>query len=144
MTSSHELSTWQPVLPDAPRATKQWIAIRARVLLRHGYQVEMSEAEEAMMLADWIDSLSDLPQAAIEGAIRHWLRNEDRRATPAAIRRLAQARIEPRKPPAPEDDEWPFAPVVVPQEELQRRREMSARLAEAYPMLNRVPKCEGD
>lgn len=108
-------------------------------LLSHYYQPLVEEGIDELAMTDWIGALGDIPQAAIDGAAAEWVRDEEKRPTPAGIRKRALARLEPRKPPPiPDDDEWPFGPEVVPSEELERRREMQEKLRREYPMLKRI------
>lgn len=92
-----------------------------------------------MVLADWIATLGDLPQAAIERACAEWLTYEERRPTPAGIRKRAVAFLAPRR-----EDAWPRDPApaetVVSEEELARRREMweDARRKGLLPRLKRM------
>lgn len=88
-----------------------------------------------MAAAIWLDCLADVPKPALEQAFGYWSATEDRRPTPAAIRRLALSRVE--HPPKPEDDEWPFAPQVIPPEELERRRELAEQVAGRFPILRK-------
>lgn len=95
-----------------------------------------------MAAADWIDALADLPQDASDQAFSEWLRGEERRPTPAGIRKRALARI---SAPVPERaDDAAFAPVVVSEDELARRRAMQAELLREFPMLKKITKVEGD
>lgn len=114
--------------------------MRLKTLLNYGWQRELSEAEETMMVADGIDILGDIPQQAIERAARSWLadRGTFEQVNWGDIRKRATTVLAPKAPPVPDDDEWPFKPAVISAEELQRRREMAARLAEVYPALKRV------
>lgn len=115
-------------------------------LLSHYYQPEVPAGVDELAMADWISVLGDLPQEAVTGAIQEWLRDETRRPTPAGIRKLALARIER---PRPVVFTTPFAPaprgdMVVPDEELARRREVAERARAEFPMLKRIPKSDAD
>lgn len=98
-------------------------------LLSHYYQPDTPAGIDELAMAQWIAALGDLPRQAIEYATMEWIRNERKRPTPADIRGRAQARIEPRTPPPPDDDEWPFAPrTAIPPEEMERRRVTAERI----------------
>lgn len=121
-------SRWRPVSMDAPKPTAMWITARVEALLSHYFRPETSENADLLATADWIKALIDIPQEALEQAFTMWIRNEDRRPTPAAIRKEALSRVERRRPAPPGPDEHPFGPTVVSKEELARRREIAGRL----------------
>lgn len=78
-----------------------------------------------MMLADWIDALSELPQEAVKRAIRERVKSGDRaRPLPGEIRERAKAFIaQAEREPEPA----PFAPPPpLTAEQLARRREIAA------------------
>ncbi len=101
------------------------------------YQAEMSDEVAALAMADWITILGVIPQEAIERACTEWMTNEDRRPTPASIRKLALAQIE-HPEPKPQDRAPP--PVVISAEELASRRKQQAELRKEFPMLRKMPK----
>ena len=105
------------------------------------FKSRFPEGVDELSMADWISTLGDLPQAAIDGAVQDRMRNETRRPTPAHIRQLAKARIEAPKPPPPDDDDMPFRPVVTDPAELERRREKAQKImAEVASKLRRTEK----
>lgn len=139
MTNEIVSYKWQAVATDAPRPSARWTAMEVMALLSLYYQPDIPEGVDEMAMANWIEALADLPQDAVKLGMKAWIRGETRRPTPADIRRLAESHLEPKKPPAPEDDEWPFRPQVV---DIKSRQEYSARMAEAFPMIKRIPRAE--
>ena len=103
------------------------------------YQPNISDEVDLMADAIWFDVLSDVPQEAISLACCEWERNEEKRPTPAGIRKRALARVEkPASKPKPTE-----APRVVI--ELDRRREIAAELGlPIIPVLKSMTKCEGE
>lgn len=92
-------------------------------------------------MTDWIAALGDIPQQAIEQAVTERMRADNRaRPTPGEIRHRALARVEQPCSSEPR----PFEPVVVSEEELQRRREMQGKIRAEFPMLKRITTSEGD
>ena len=113
-----------------------WITARVEATLSLYFRPDLSEEADLLAAATWVDCLIGIPREALEQAFGEWERNEERRPTPAAIRKRALARITPKK--LPEDDGSPFKPVVVPPEELERRRKMQPVYAGILPSLRRV------
>jgi len=103
-------------------------------LLSHYYKPNMPDGIEELAMTDWIDALQGFPQMAVDDAVREWLRGETRRPTPADLRRRCAARVDKPKPQIPEDQR-PFKPVVVTDEQLERRRTVSAKMAEIHSIL---------
>lgn len=134
MTELTEFSGWRMVSTSEPQPSAKWIVARTLSLLSHYYQPTIPEGIDELAAADWIAALADLPQRAIDDAAMEWIRNEERRPSPAAIRKRAMARLcRPQKQAG--GGEYPFAPNVISEDELRRRREMQGRLSEAYPFL---------
>lgn len=80
-------------------------------LLSHYYQPEVSDEADMLMLADWLDALSDLPQEAVERAIRERILSAERaRPLPGEIRARAKAFLAPAERPrlalVQEDQTW--------------------------------------
>ena len=136
-------TSWHQVLPASDKPSEQWIKARAISLLGHYYRPEQSVAEEKLALADWCDVLRDLPQEAIARACISRIGSDDKsRPTPGEIRHAAKALIASHAPTLADDR--PFAPVIIPESELQRRREMCAELADEFPSLRRITGLEGE
>ncbi len=112
---------------DGPRPTAVWITLRVRAMQVSFYQPEMSDEVAALAMSDWITILGDIPQAAIERAFTGWLTSEDRRPTPAAIRKRALAHVTAPVKPMGQTVKKIFeevygAPTAA---ELERRREIA-------------------
>ncbi len=104
---SADLSAWVPPLIDSKQ--KAWVStnvipdfdaflapapgvdLTARIttLLSHFFVAKMPAAAWSQMIEDWRKALSDLPMWAINGACERWLQDEERKPTPAGIRRMA-------------------------------------------------------
>ena len=142
MTDLPEKWKWQTVssADTLPKAT--WLVARVEALLSIYYRPELSEEADLLATMTWIDVLKDVPQSALEQAFGEWERNEERRPTPAGIRKRALARVQQHE--APQDDDRPFAPVVVPEKELARRRASQSVYQAAFPSLRRVTGLEDD
>lgn len=77
-----------------PLPTREWLTGRVMVLLSHFYTQETDPAVVRAQAADWFDTLWDVPQEAIEGACRDYLRSGPRRRpSPGDIRNLATIRL---------------------------------------------------
>ena len=63
---------------------------RIATMLAHFYVSPLSEAEMSAVASDWAEALREFPQWAIAEACSEWLRTQERKPTPAAIRRLCQ------------------------------------------------------
>lgn len=75
-------------------ATSDWITARVVALRSHYYLPDMPKAVHKAMLADWIKALAAFPKWAIEEACQAWINEqEDKKPTPAAIRKLAASAI---------------------------------------------------
>ncbi len=142
MTDTPEKSRWQLVKTDAEKPTAVWITMRVEAILSHYYQPNISEEADLLSAATWIDVLRDIPKEAVDQAFYEWVRNEEKRPTPAGIRKRALARVV--GPPPIIADNATFPPVVVGADELERRREMQTKLRREFPMLNRITGVEGD
>lgn len=105
---------------SAARPSSEWLMARVRTLLRHHFESPMSEAEETMMMADWLDALGDLPQTAIETAVRDVIRSPSRRRPmPGEVRARAEAYV--RKPQNAKQ-RAPFGPMERPMTAAERER----------------------
>lgn len=62
---------------------------RITVLLSHFFVAKMPAQVWAKLIEDWVRALSEFPMWAIEAACDSWMASEERKPTPAAIRRLA-------------------------------------------------------
>lgn len=127
--------------------------MRVRALLSHYFQPDLSAEEEELAMTSWIKQLSQLPQAAIEQACDEWEGDQEKRPTPAAIRKRALARIQKPEP-------TPEPPSLLTREdqeaEAERRRALCAKLAPEFPeffepdgtprapQIKRMPISEGD
>lgn len=103
---------WQtPSVPrDAQKPDPEWLTARVMSFLGHYFQPEETEMEFRMRMADWREDLEDLPQAAIEMAIKARRRSSDRaRPTSGEIRELAKSFLLRSAPVA---DPAPFGPEV--------------------------------
>ena len=136
MTDLPERSRWLVVSMNDPKPTAEWITARVEAMLSHYYRPEISEEADLLAAASWIDVLGDLPQDATDQACSEWERNEEKRPTPAGIRKRALARVVKSEPPVA--DNATFPPVVVDADELERRREMQAKLRREFPMLKQM------
>lgn len=111
---------------NAELATPKWLAIRIGTFLAHFWTPNQSEQEKEIILFDWCEVLGDLPQAAIEAAIRERLSTADRsRPIPGEIRSLARAFIIRQPTPV---QTTPFE-VRLTDEEAERRKLMGSMLA---------------
>ena len=90
------------------------------------YQPLVSDETDLMAAGIWLDVLSLIPRAAIDMACREWERSEDRRPTPAAIRKRALAHIHT---PVKLLEPAPVAAIEPPTAaELERRREIALEM----------------
>ena len=100
------------------------------------YQPETTAKVAAIAMGHWFTALSDIPEAAIEQAIRaRMLKSDKSKPKPGEIREDALGHI--YQPPKALKLAPP--PVVFTNEELVERREMSLRLHKAFPKLWRMP-----
>lgn len=112
---------------------------RVEAMLSLYFQPVLSDETDLMAATIWLDVLGDIPQAAIEQACREWERDQEKRPTPAGIRKRALARI--IKPETDQADRGgPFEPTVTPETELDRRRKQQAELQKQFPMLRKIPR----
>ncbi len=142
MTDLPERWKWQTVSMSAEKATPPWITARVEATLSLYYRPDISEEADLLSAATWIDVLRDIPKDAVDQAFCEWVRNEEKRPTPAGIRKRALARVV-GPVPVPADNAT-FSPVVIDAGELARRREMATKLRREFPMLNRITVMEGD
>jgi hypothetical protein len=99
---------------NLPLPTREWLTGRVMVLLSHFYTQETDPAVVRAQAGDWFDTLWDVPQEAIEGACRDYLRNGPRRRpSPGDIRNLATIRL-PKQPRRNADDMLLEAPPLEP------------------------------
>lgn len=125
------------VATNAARPSSEWLMARVRTLLRHFWEARMSEAEETMMMADWLDALDHLPQEAIEMAIRGLIRSPSRhRPTPGEVRARAEAYV--AKPALAKPAPQPFGPDRALTE--AERERCQAMLDDLRQMLGSTPK----
>jgi len=96
-------SQWvTPSVPaTAATASPEWITARVETLLAHFFQFDEPTEVYRMRMADWRETLGDLPQDAIELATRARLMSDSRvRPIPGEIRALAKSFIlRPAGPP---------------------------------------------
>jgi hypothetical protein len=80
---------------DAYLAPAEGVALTSRitVLLSHFYVASMPEAAWSMLIDDWRKALADLPMWAINAGCERWFGTEERKPTPASIRRLAKEAV---------------------------------------------------
>lgn len=142
MTDLPEKWKWREVEMTAAKPSEEWLTARIETMLSLFYRPDLSEAIDLASSVVWSDVLRGLPQEVIDQACCEWERNEEKRPTPAGIRKRALAGIVSPKPP-PEDDDQPFGEVVA-EDELERRRKMQAKIRREFPMLKRMTKMEGD
>jgi len=138
MNELQGFSGWRVASTDAPLATAEWITARVISLLSHYYQPELAIGLDELVMADWISALGDIPQQAIADAASEWIRDQDRRPTPSAIRRRALALLREPDRVQGEDPSGPFAPQVVSKEEVGRRRKNQAEYQRLFPKLRRI------
>ena len=126
MTDPTEKQKWPAVSMNDPKPTAVWLTKRIEAMLSHYYQPTISIEADLLAAATWIDVLGIIPKAAIEMACREWECSEDRRPTPAAIRKRALAHVTaPAKPSEPA----PRVAIEPPTaDELQRRREIALEM----------------
>ena len=136
MTDTPEKSKWQLVKTDAEKPTAVWITMRVEAILSHYYQPNISEEADLLSAATWIDVLRDIAKEAVDQAFCEWVRNEEKRPTPAGIRKRALARVIGPTPTTA--DNATFPPIVVDVDELERRREMQAKMRREFPMLKHM------
>ena len=74
-------------LAPAPRA---WIGGRVVSMLAHYWQPDLDERVAEAVALDWGGALAEFPRSAIGEACAWWIRAENRRPTPAAIRARCQ------------------------------------------------------
>ena len=110
--------------------------MRVEAILSHYYQPNISEEADLLTAATWIDVLRDIPKEAVDQAFCEWVRNEEKRPTPAGIRKRSLARVVGPTPTIA--DNATFPPIVVDADELERRREMQAKLRREFPMLKHM------
>lgn len=126
---------------NAERPSAKWIVARVLSLLGHYYQVETDPAIRQLMLTDWIEDLSDLPQEAVEKAVTEWRRSSGSRPKPGDIRKLALAQID--RPKAQDDTPPPFGPDRdVGPEERERMMTMLSQLSRelaGFEGVKRIP-----
>lgn len=66
------------------------IAERISTLLSHYWTSNDPPETRALQLDDWITDLASYPASVVAAACADWRRNEERRPTPAAIRKLCE------------------------------------------------------
>ncbi|MBK1638948.1 hypothetical protein [Rhodothalassium salexigens] len=75
----------------APPEESRWIAYEARALLNHYAVRSVGEKQEVRRLADWADTLRDLPEWAVRQAMADYRRSDAPYApVPGEIRRRAE------------------------------------------------------
>lgn len=120
---------------SAERPSAKWIVARVLALLGHYYQVETDPEIRRLMLADWIEDLADIPQAAIEKAVTEWRRSSGSRPKPGDIRKLALSHVV--RPMARKEEPAPFGAPPLTEEERARRadlaRELGLRVVQPMP-----------
>ena len=122
MTDPTEKLKWPSVKMSDPKPTAVWLTKRIEAMLSVYYQPLVSDETDLMAATIWLDVLSLIPRAAIDMACREWERSEDRRPTPAAIRKRAIAHIYAPGKALPA----PVAAIEPPTAaELERRREIA-------------------
>ncbi len=123
-------SNWRMVSMNESKPTARWITEQILAMQSFFYLPDLPPKVDAIAMGHWFAALSDLPEPAIEQAIRaRMLRPGRQRPTPGEIRENALGRISrPEKPLklAP-------PPVVVTAEEMEERRAVHRRLHDAYP-----------
>ena len=136
---------WREVETNAKPPSEEWLTARVTALLAHFFQRDDPEAISLLVMADWIDALSDVPQEAIQQAIAERIRQSDRRKPiPGEIRERALARI--RKPYV--KPEAVVGPVLLTTEEFERRQQIMrdngfGEIVNA-PKLKVIQTCEGE
>ena len=112
---------------------------RVYTLMLHYWQDNIDIEARALLIADWLDVLKDVPTAAIERAIFERLKSDDRRKPIAGeIRKRALEMID--RQARLNVGDGPFAPLDVPPEELERREQVGEELANVYKFLRPIPK----
>ena len=144
MTDTPEKFRWLLVRTDAERPTAVWITMRVEALLSHYFQPNISDEADLLAAATWIDVLGDIPKDAVDQAFCEWERTEEKRPTPAGIRRLALTRVAKPEPPEADKGAWDGRDDIIPEAELARRRAMQKKLRENFPMLRRMTTTEGE
>lgn len=142
MTNLPERWKWRNISISAEKASPPWITARVEATLSLYYRPDITDEADLLAAATWIDVLGDIPREALEQAFGEWERNEEKRPTPAGIRKLALARVFKLEPQMA--DNATFPPVVVKADELTRRRKMQSKLRREFPMLKQITKVEGD
>ncbi len=74
-------------------ATNQWLTARARSLLLHYHLPNATPADLAVMLADWIVALNNLPAWAVTVACQQYLCTQSFRPAPHDVRALAMEAV---------------------------------------------------
>ena len=119
------------VAMDSPRPTATWLTAQVLGMLSIYWQPDEDERVRRLAMGHWIDALQDLPQQAIETAIRERIRSSSRsRPVPGEIREAAQrlVRWESGLPPVAER---PFGPTrQITEEEKARCMAMLSQLAQ--------------
>jgi len=114
---------------------------RVYTLMLHFWQDNIDIEARALLIADWFEVLKDVPAEAVERAISERLKMDDRRKPIAGeIRKRALEMID--RQARPNVGDGPFAPLDVPQEELERREQVGEELANVYKFLRPIPKGE--
>ncbi|MFK7942664.1 MAG: hypothetical protein AB8B85_07115 [Paracoccaceae bacterium] len=93
-------------------------------LLKHFYEPDEPDEIFDLRMGDWIDVLADLPQAAIEHAVKERLWEDSRtRPTPGEIRARALKHIKPTSKPSNEPPAFgPSGTPVLTLEDAERIR----------------------
>lgn len=69
------------------------LTTRITTLLAHFYVANLPAKAHAVMIEDWRKALCDLPMWAIDAGCAKWFETEERKPTPAGIRRLAKLAV---------------------------------------------------
>ena len=89
MTDPTEKQKWLAVRMNDPKPSAVWLTKRVETMLSLYPPPFVSDEIDLMAAGIWLDVLGSIPQAAIEAACREWERSEERRPSPAAIRKRA-------------------------------------------------------
>lgn len=74
--------------PDDFRDHAEWISGAVQSMLAHYFDPKLDGQTLTAALGDWIEVLEPYSRDCIGEARRRWVAREDRRPTPAAIKRL--------------------------------------------------------
>ena len=88
---------WRPAPHEenALQAHERVIAAEVTRLLSHYWMAAEDPRIRQLQLDDWLDDLTEFASATVVEACKAWRRTEQRRPTPADLRRLCQQREHP-------------------------------------------------